>query len=452
MTALWTAAALEAATGGRFTRRFDATGVSIDTRAVAPGEIFVALPGENRDGHLFVSDALARGAGGALAERAIGDGACLIVADTQAGLTALGAAGRARFTGRVAAVTGSVGKTTTKEMLRRIMQAAGPTHAAEASYNNHWGVPLTLARLPADAAFCIAELGMNHPGEIAPLARLVRPHVAAITAIAPAHIGHLGTLAAIAAEKAAIFQGLEPGGIAVLPEAAPEFGILRAAASAAQVLTFGAGRDAAFRLDRFTPEPAGSRIEACCAGVAVRLRLAAPGLHMAENALAALAVAAALGVAPAAAAAALDGFAPLPGRGARRTLTMTSGEVLLLDESYNANPASMRAALAVLAAEAGRRIAILGDMLELGEHGPAEHAALAKALRADRIFLCGPQMRQLRNALPGTPPVVYAPDAATLAPLVAAEVTAGDTILVKGSLGSRMRTIVAAILRRTEAG
>jgi UDP-N-acetylmuramoyl-tripeptide--D-alanyl-D-alanine ligase len=450
MSALWTEAALAEATGGAFTRPFAAGDVAIDTRAIPPGALFVALRGEHRDGHLFVSDAIARGAAGALTTHAIGDAPCLIVPDTLAGLTALGAAGRSRFTGRLAAITGSVGKTTTKEMLRRILRARGPgaVHAAAASHNNHWGVPLTLARLPPEAAFCVAELGMNHAGEIAPLARLARPHVAVITAIAPAHIGQLGSLAAIAAEKASIFQGLEPGGTAVLPAEAPHVDILRQAAGGARILTFGA--EAEFRLEAYRPEPGGAAVAADCAGVTVRFRLAAPGRHMAENALAALAAAAALGVTPTAAAAALDGFAPLPGRGARRVLALPDGEALLLDESYNANPASMRAALAVLAGEPGRRIAVLGDMLELGDHAAAAHAALAEALVADHIFLCGAEMRHLRNALPGTPPVVYAPDADALAPLVAAQLRAGDTVLVKGSLGSRMRAVVAALVARAD--
>ncbi|MGC8478001.1 MAG: UDP-N-acetylmuramoyl-tripeptide--D-alanyl-D-alanine ligase [Acetobacteraceae bacterium] len=456
MSALWTEAALAAATGGRFTRGFAAGDVAIDTRGIAPGALFVALRGEHRDGHLFVSDAIARGAAGALTTHPVGEAPCLIVPDTLAGLTALGAAGRARFTGQLAAITGSVGKTTTKEMLRRILHAQGPTpgatHAAMASHNNHWGVPLTLARLPPEAAFCMAELGMNHAGEIAPLARLARPHVAVITAIAPAHIGLLGSLAAIAAEKASIFQGLEPGGTAVLPAEVPHAALLREAAGGARILSFGATADAAFRLEGYRAEPGGAAVSARCEGVRIEFRLAAPGRHMADNALAALAAAAALGVPPEAAAAALDGFAPLAGRGARRSLALPDGPALLLDESYNANPASMRAALAVLAGESGRRIAVLGDMLELGAHAPDAHAALAADLVADHIFLCGAEMRHLRNALPGFPPVVYAPDAAALAPLVAAELRAGDTVLVKGSLGSRMQSVIAALAARAEGG
>lgn len=460
MSKLWTAAELTAATGGRFTRAFDAGGVAIDTRALAAGDLFVALRGDNRDGHAFVADALARGAAGAMvvAERAAGPAVpLLVVGDTLAGLTALGAAGRARFAGRLAAITGSVGKTTTKEMLRTILAAEAPTHAAAASHNNHWGVPLTLARLPAGAAFCVAELGMNHAGEIAPLARLARPHVAVITTVAAAHIGHLGSLEAIADEKAAILRGLETGGTAVLPADSALLPRLREAARAAavaRVITFGADPAAEARLLAAEPEAGGTRARVVVAGETIVLRLAAPGRHMVLNALAALAAAAALGVSPAAAAAALAGFAPVAGRGARQVLAVPGGTALLLDESYNASGASMRAALAVLAAlPAARRIAVLGDMLELGAHGPAEHAALAPdvAAAADRVFACGPLMRHLCAALPAKLPARHAADAAALAALVALAIRPGDAVLVKGSLGSNMKLIVAALARLAEA-
>jgi UDP-N-acetylmuramoyl-tripeptide--D-alanyl-D-alanine ligase len=461
MTALWTAADLAAATGGRCTVPFDADGVAIDTRTIAPGDLFVALRGEHRDGTDFVADALARGAAGALVAAAAGlaDGApLLLVDDTLAGLTALGAAGRARFAGQVVAVTGSVGKTTTKEMLRRILAAQGPTHAASASHNNHWGVPLTLARLPADAAFCVAELGMNHAGEIAPLARLAQPHVAVITTVAAAHIGHLGSLAAIAEEKAAILGGVQPGGAAVLPADSAQLPLLRAAARAAgvvRVVTFGADPAADVRLEAVAAEDGDtSLVRASVAGEPIAFRLRAPGRHMALNGLAALAAAVALGVAPAAAARALGGFAPMAGRGARRPIAVPGGTVLLLDESYNANGASMRAALAVLAATpAARRVVVLGDMLELGDHGPAEHASLAPAVvaAADCVFACGPLMRHLSAALPAELPARHAADAAALAALLVPAIRPGDAVLVKGSLGSNMKLIVAALERLAEA-
>ncbi len=424
---------------------FEIHGVSIDTRTLRRGDLFVALSGENRDGHLFVADALEQGAAGALVSRTDGlsDGAPLVVVDdTLQGLHALGEAGRARFAGRVAAVTGSVGKTTTKEMLRAILSAFGSVHAAEASYNNHWGVPLTLARLPADAAFCIAEIGMNQPGEILPLAQLVRPHLAIITTIGTAHIGHLGSQEAIADEKASLLRGLEPGGAAVLPGDSALLGRLIAAASG-PVWLFGAG--APNRLLDVASDGRETSAAALVDGRRVTFRLAAPGHHMATNALAALTAAAALGLDPARAAAALDGFAPVAGRGAQRTI---QGDILLLDESYNASGDSVRAALDVLQMQAPRRrLAVLGDMRELGDRGRGEHRGLATdvAAAADLLYACGPLTRHLFDAVPERLRAAYAPDAASLAPLVAAEVRPGDAVLVKGSLGSRMRLVVEAL-------
>ncbi len=307
MSALWEAADLVAATGGRMTLPFAAHGVSIDTRAIAPGDVFVALVGDNGDGHDHVADALAKGAAGALVHRVPDglDGApLLVVADTFAALQGLGRFARGRFGGRLIAVTGSVGKTTTKEMLRRILMAQGPTSAALASLNNHWGVPLTLARLAPGAAYAVVELGMNHAGEIAPLARMARPHVALVTAIARAHIGHLGSLEAIADEKLSIREGLEPGGVLILPADTPMRG--RMAAMAPAALTFGrAGGAAVLATARADAE--GSDVEIVIGGQHLHTRLAAPGGHMAENACAALLGAVALGIAAAAAAAALAG-------------------------------------------------------------------------------------------------------------------------------------------------
>jgi UDP-N-acetylmuramoyl-tripeptide--D-alanyl-D-alanine ligase len=453
MSPLWTAEALATAAGGTMAQPFAAEGVSIDTRSVAAGDLFVALHGENRDGHLFVADALRAGAGGALVDRdppgAPADAPLLRVTDTLAGLTAIGAAARARFTGRVVAVTGSVGKTTTKEMLRRILAAAGPTHAAVASYNNHWGVPLTLARLAADAAFCVAEIGMNHPGEIAPLARLAQPHVAVITNIAPVHLGHMGSLEAIAAEKAAILYGLADDGTAVLPADSAYLPILMAAAGAARIIRFGTAPDAEARLLDAGSDADGVNVSMALGGVPLRFRLAAPGGHMAMNAVAAIAAAVALGIEPHHASAALDGFSAVSGRGARRLLALPDGgEALLLDESYNASAPSVRAALAVLALQpAARRIAVLGDMLELGPASAAEHEGLAPdvAASADLLFVCGPEMRRLFDAVPPALRAVCAADSAELAPLVAAALRPGDAVLVKGSLGSRMARIIAAL-------
>jgi UDP-N-acetylmuramoyl-tripeptide--D-alanyl-D-alanine ligase len=511
MPPLWSAHDLVEATGGRMPLPFGATGVSIDTRSLSPGDLFVALVGENGDGHRFVADALARGAAGAMVHRDVPGAAPLLhVDDTLAALARLGGYARARFAGRVVAVTGSVGKTTTKEMLRCALSALGPTHAAVASYNNHWGVPLTLARLPADAAFCVVEIGMNHAGEIAPLARLARPHAVVITAVEKAHIGFLGSIEAIADEKASIMLGLEPDGVAVLPADTPLFPRLRATAEDLGVPVIGFGADAAanVRLVHIAMDAEGSDVTAQVDGVPVRFRLNAPGRHMAMNALAALGILAhevgedaersdagegdrvgtlagegdrvgtlagegnRVGTLPEAAmpeaaprrpdrphpahgadlsraaGEVFARFSPISGRGARRRIPAGTGSALLLDESYNGNGASMRAALSVLALQpAQRRIAVLGDMLELGDAGPSEHAALASAAAeaADLVFTCGPLMRHLFDALPKQKRAAHAADAAALGPLVARAVAPGDAILVKGSLGSRMRTVVDAL-------
>lgn len=465
MTPLWNAADLLEATGGRFGTAFEATGVSIDTRTLGQGDLFVALLGDDRDGHDFVQDALNKGAAGAMVHRPVAGAArVLLVDDTLAALARLGGYGRARFDGRVIAVTGSVGKTTTKEMLRAMLSALGPTHAAVASYNNHWGLPLTLARMPPEARHAVLEIGMNHPGEIAPLARLARPHVAVITAIEKAHIGHMGSIEAIADEKATILAGLEPGGIAILPGDSPHLPRLRSAAGSARILTFGTGASCDARLIDQRADADGSEIAATLSGRPIRFRLNAPGRHMAINALAALLAAAVVEPTDAPWAVdidrllvALTGFAPLAGRGARRRITLPGGVALLLDESYNGNGASMRAALEVLRLQpASRRIAVLGDMRELGEEGPAEHAALAPvaASNADLVFTCGPLMRHLRDAIPPGLRAAHRDVSDDLAPLVAAELRAGDAILVKGSLGTRMKPIVTAIesLILSEAG
>ena len=454
MTQLWSTRDLIEATGGEMTAAFAASGVSIDTRTLASGDLFVALRGETGDGHAFVVDALAKGAAGAMVQRDVTGAARLLrVDDTLAALTRLGAYARARFAGRLVAITGSVGKTTTKEMLRRILAAFGPTHAALASYNNHWGVPLTLARLPPEARFCVAEIGMNHAGEIAPLARLARPHVALITTIEKAHVGHLGSIAAIAAEKASIVCGLEPDGVAVLPLDTPLFSLLRDAfeqtrGEGMRIATFGANPAADACLLAATADADGTDLTVRVNGTEARLRIDAPGRHMAMNALAALAAAASLGADVRKAAEALAGFAPVAGRGARRDIVVPGGTALLLDESYNGNGASMRAALAVLRLQpARRRLAVLGDMLELGDEGPAEHLTLADAVTeaADLLFACGPLMRGLCDAVPQRLHAVHAADSAALAPIVARAVRPGDAILVKGSLGSRMQRVVAAL-------
>jgi UDP-N-acetylmuramoyl-tripeptide--D-alanyl-D-alanine ligase len=444
MTPLFTAEALQHALGGRMTQPFHADGISIDTRTLQKGDLFVALVTETGDGHDHVASALAHGAAGALVHRQHDlpdDAALAIVGDTQAGLNALGAFARARFTGAVVAVTGSVGKTTTKEMLRTILAQSGATHAAAASYNNHWGVPLTLARLPENHDYAVIEIGMNHPGEIAPLARLAAPDVAVVTNVESAHIGHMGSLHAIATEKASIAQGVLQGGHVVLPEDSPSFDILRKAVGDVGVLTFGQKNILGVKQDS-----EGSDLAVEIAGKKHAFRVGAPGRHMVMNALAALTAAAAIGADIEKGAAALAAFTAIAGRGRRRPII--GGRAILLDESYNASAASMRAALSVLKLTPGRRhIAVLGDMLELGDHAVSEHTSLAAALieSADVLYACGQWTRFLFEAIPAAKRGAFAQDSEALAALVLRDLREGDVILVKGSLGSRMQKIVHAL-------
>ena len=424
---------------------FHADGVSIDTRTIKPGEVFVALRTPGGDGHAHGAEALRRGAAGAMVhdQDSMPDGApLLVVGDTQEALTALGAFARRRFQGAVVAVTGSVGKTTTKEMLRAALGANGPTHAAQASYNNHWGVPLTLARMPEEASYAVVEIGMNNPGEIAPLAALAGPDVAVITGIEAAHIGHLGSLEAIADEKAAVLGGILQGGTAVLPADSPFYPrLIDRLPEGVALRDFGAQS-----LVEVSADVDGSSVHAVIDARHVRFRVNAPGRHMVMNALAALTACVAAGADLQTSAQGIAAFSAIEGRGARRPLLQ--GEAVLLDESYNASGASIRAALSVLALlPARRRVAVLGDMLELGEHSRAEHEALADAVRdsVDVLYACGPWMKFLYDAVPQERHGAYAADSAALAPLVAGALRAGDAVLVKGSLGSRMRVVVGAI-------
>jgi UDP-N-acetylmuramoyl-tripeptide--D-alanyl-D-alanine ligase len=446
MSVLWNADGLAIAAGSR-DAGFTATGISIDTRSLKPGDLFVALQGE-RDGHDYVAEAFAKGAAGALVSHDTCGGNVLRVDDTLAALTRLGAFARARTTAKIIAITGSVGKTTTKEMLRRILSAFGAVHAAEASFNNQIGVPLTLARMPRETDYAVLEIGMNHPGEISPLARLARPHVAIVTNVERTHIGLMGSLDAIAAEKAMIFRGLAETGTAILPRDSAFLSQLSATVPrGATKITFGANPLAEALLIEVENTADGCDALGRISGKLVRFRLAAPGAHMAMNGVAALAACHALGLDLETAAAALDGFAPLAGRGARRDITAVGGTALLLDESYNASAASMRAALAVLALQPGRHVAVLGDMLELGEDAEDEHLGLRAALieAADIVFTCGEIMGRLFDTLPLEKQGFHAPDAAALAPVVQAAIHAGDAVLVKGSYGSRMRDVIAVL-------
>ncbi len=453
MTALWTSEEAQGATLGIPGRAFEVNGLSIDTRTIRPGDLFVALKGENRDGHDFVKAAFEAKAGAALVSHeppGLGrDAALLTVANTQRGLEDLAVAARARSSARIVAVTGSVGKTTTKELLRVALEALGSTHASAASYNNHWGVPLSLAALPRDAKYGVFEVGMNHFGELRILVGFVRPQVALVTAIAPAHLEFFGSCEAIADAKSEIFDGLLPGGAALIPSDSPYADRLVARARqahVARILTFGArGGDA--RLLVYEESEGGSRVKADILGTPVDFRIGAPGRHIAQNAIGALLAVALLEGDVLNAAAALKNFAALKGRGAR----FTAGGVDVIDESYNANPASMVAALALLAGAEGRRIAVLGDMLELGTDGAAHHAGLAAAIeaaKADLVFLNGTEMQALWAVLPASRRGAWAPTSAELAPKLAAALKLGDTVLVKGSLGSKMAVIVDALKAR----
>ena len=462
---LWTAAEAEAATQGAASGWRAVTGVSIDTREIAPGEMFVALAGEHRDGHAFVADALARGAGAAMVthrpEGVAPDAPLLVVGDTLEGLRGLAAAARARTAARVIAVTGSLGKTTVKEMLRAMLAAQGRTHAAARSFNNRWGVPLTLARMPRATDWAVIEIGMNHAGEIAPLSRLARPDVALVTTVAPVHLENFADLGGIADAKAEIFAGLEPGGTAVLPAENEWHDRLAAQTGGAARLSFG-GAAGDIRLTGVTLGPETTVLRLAIPGAPALARLAAPGRHLALNATAALAAAIAAGADPARALIGLGAWRPGEGRGARETVSLgpagIDGAVILIDESYNASPDSMRAALAVLAAAPvehdigriakGRRIAFLGDMHELGPEEAALHARLAQAPEMagiDRVHCCGALMRALHDALPAERRGQWLEDSAALAARVPRLVDAGDVCMVKGSNASRMGRVVAAI-------
>jgi UDP-N-acetylmuramoyl-tripeptide--D-alanyl-D-alanine ligase len=462
---LWSVEAMAQAMGAARAGRLpaDATGISIDSRSIAAGEAFFAIAGENRDGHAFVAGALAAGAGLAVIAADMraafpAEAPLLIVPDVLVALYDLARAARARSPAKVVGVTGSVGKTSTKDALRMALAADGETHASVASYNNHWGVPLSLARCPQAARYAVLEIGMNHAGEIAGLTRLARPHVAIITTVEPVHLEFLGSVAAIADAKAEIFLGLEPGGAAVINRDNPQFTRLRKHAQAAgvsRIVSFGEHARAEARLIKSSLHPDCSAVQARILGTDVTYKLGAPGRHVVHNSLAVLAAVALAGADLALAALALAQLRPAAGRGARTTLETRDGAALLIDESYNANPASMRAALALLGqAEIGthgRRSAVIGDMLELGSYGAALHRQMLEPVLAhgvDLVFCCGPLMHALWEALPSERRAGYAETSALLEPQVLAAIRAGDTVMVKGSLGSRMGSIVKALERR----
>lgn len=463
MTALWTGKALAAAVNAETPGGLvDVTGLSIDTRTLAPGDLFVALK-DVRDGHEFVRNAFAAGAAAALVDRAhagdlAGAGPMYVVDAVLPALERLGQAARARVAGRVMAVTGSVGKTTTKEMLRVVFERQGATHASVASYNNHWGVPLTLSRMPQATRYGIFEIGMNHSFEIVPLSGMVRPEVAIVTTVEPVHLAQFPGIEAIADAKGEVFSGLLPGGVAILNRDNPQFDRLKAhaqASPAGRIVSFGEHAAADVRLVRLKATADDSCVEASVLGVPLTYRLGAPGRHNVLNSLAVLAAVHVLGADLALAGLALAEFSPTDGRGRRLQLDAPRGVITLLDEAYNANPASMRAAMSVLGtidvARGGRRIAVLGDMLELGPEGAKLHAALAESAVAngvDLVFAAGPLMKNLIEALPKELQGGYAADSAGLEPLVLDQVRGGDVVTVKGSNGSRMARIVTALKAR----
>jgi UDP-N-acetylmuramoyl-tripeptide--D-alanyl-D-alanine ligase len=436
------------------------TGFSIDTRTLQPGDVFLALK-DARDGHDFVPNAFASGAAAAVVSRDYtrgkGDCALLRVADPLAGLEAIGRAARARSDARIVAVTGSAGKTGTKEMLRLCLADAGPTHASEKSYNNHWGVPLTLARMPGTARFGVFEIGMNHAGEITPLTRMVRPHAAVITTVEPVHLQYFPSVEAIAEAKAEIFEGLVPGGTAILPRDNPHFALLkqRAFDVGAKVVGFGYAETADVRAIQANPDARGSSVIAGVDSQRFPYRIGAPGEHWVKNSLAVLAALMALGADPMRCLTALVQVAVPTGRGTRSTLAAEGGRILLIDESYNANPASVRAALAAMAtvprAEYPRRLAVLGDMLELGEAAPDLHRGLQEAVdaaRIDLVFACGPMMKLLFERLEPAQRGAWTETSAELAPRLLDAVAAGDVVMIKGSLASRMQPVAEAVRAR----
>lgn len=463
---LWTAAEAATATKGRAVGNWACNGVSIDTRTIEAGDLFVALT-DVRDGHDFVAAALKKGAGAALVSRipdnVPDDAPLLIVDDVLAGLEALGAAARARTKAKVVAVTGSVGKTSTKEMLLAIFADQGRAHGSVASYNNHWGVPLTLARMPVDTDFAVIEIGMNHPGEISPLARLTKPDAALITTVAAVHLEAFTSVAEIAVEKAAIFDGLEPGGVAVINADIETAAILMAKAIDQRLRDIEFGVHAYhYKLRDVQVQDDVTIVQADADGTPLLFKIGTPGRHFAMNALGALAVAQAMGADLALAAHSLGRWTPYKGRGVREVIHLdpvdTHLTLNLIDDSYNANPTSMAAALEVLAAadvthdigrvSKGRRIAYLGDMKELGPDEIALHARLAHldaTSKIDVIHCVGPLMHALYDLLPAHQRGDWAESAEALLPSLRSHLDSGDVVLAKGSLSMKLGLVVDAI-------
>ncbi len=464
MSWLWTCDAMVSAMEGRpvGTLPEGITGISIDSRSITAGEAFFAIKGDRVDGHDFAGIAVANGASLIVVSEAKLPAMgrltipMIVVEDVLAALGKLAVASRERSHAQIVAVTGSVGKTTTKEMLRHILAPSGKVHAAVASFNNHWGVPLTLARMPQDTDYGVFEIGMNHPDEIRPLVKMVRPHVAIITTIAAAHLGHFRNLEEIAAAKAEIFEGIEPGGAAVLNRDNKQFASLDQKAQevgVARIYTFGQHPKSDFRLADFEGDASGSTIWAVLNGETLEVRIGAPGRHIAENAMAALGASSLVGADLPKAVAALTELRSVKGRGEQHRLGIGEGILTLIDESYNANPASMRAAIALLAAAepkvSGRRVAVLGDMLEMGEFSAKVHEELAGPLLAagiEHVWLAGAEMAALRDALPDSVHVEYRVTTEELRDYAVRNVLPGDVLMVKSSLGIGFGKIVSALI------
>lgn len=455
MTALWTGEEITAATGGKASVRFEATGVTFDSREVRPGDLFVAMPGTVHDGHEFVDSAFAAGAAGAIVSHPV-SGPHVLVADTFAALQALGRASRERSRARIVGVTGSVGKTSTKEAIYAALDRnrPGKTHRSVKSYNNHTGVPLSLARMPRDTEFAVLEMGMNNPGEIRALTSQVRPHVAAITSIAPAHLENLGSLEGIADAKAEIFEGLEPDGVAIIPNDTPQRDRLVKAARrhADRIVTFGRGDADVHAIHAVDANGAGSLISAALLERELTFTISQRGEHWVSNALAVLAAVEAVGADVAVAGLALADMGGLRGRGKRHLIERDGGEVLLIDESYNANPASMAATLKSLGEEkeVARRIAVLGPMRELGLHSDALHAGLAPAIisaRVDRLILVGEEMRPLVQALDGAVPIERAGSVEEATETLMRLIRPGDAVLVKASNSVGLAKLVEQVAK-----
>ena len=469
MSDLWTSEAMAEAMDGRpFGRLPDGvSGISIDTRTLQRGDAFFAIRGERLDGHDFATAAHAAGAGllvvaeeklPALGRLSV---PMIVVADVLAALEKLGAAARARSVAKIIAVTGSAGKTTTKEALRHALSAVGKVHASDKSFNNHWGVPLTLARMPADCDYAVFEIGMNHPGEIRPLTKLVQPHIAVVTLIAAAHLGHFKDLAEIARAKAEIFEGVVPGGTALLNRDDAHFALLQKLARKAgvkKIRGFGENPRSDYRLESCDLEATVSRITANIAGQRIEAEIGVPGRHIVQNVLAVLGAAHLAGADVEKAAAALAGLSAERGRGMRHRLKHPDGEITLIDESYNANPASMQAAIRLLDAAdvegKGRRIAVLGDVLELGAHSAKLHAELAEIIagtRTDMVLLAGKEMKALADSLPKGTKKEYRDNVEEIIPLVLETVRPGDAVMVKSSNGVGFSRLVDALVRRYPA-